>query len=73
MRRGPWPFVAALLVLAGHAEAADGDATEPRPRPKIGIALEGGGAYGLAHIGVLEWFEAHHIPIDYIAGTSMGA
>jgi len=41
-------------------------------RPKIGVALEGGGALGLAHIGVLQWFEDHHIPIDYIAGTSMG-
>ena len=41
-------------------------------RPKIGVALEGGGALGLAHIGVLRWFEDHHIPIDYIAGTSMG-
>jgi len=34
-------------------------------RPKIGVALEGGGALGLAHIGVLQWFEDHHIPIDY--------
>ena len=45
------------------------------PAPKrltIGVALEGGGALGLAHIGVLRWFEQHHIPIDYIAGTSMG-
>src|SRR5262249_43024981 len=41
-------------------------------RPKIGIALEGGGALGLAHIGVIEWFEEHHIPVDYVAGTSMG-
>jgi NTE family protein len=41
-------------------------------RPKIGVALEGGGALGLAHIGVLKWFEDHHIPIDYLAGTSMG-
>ena len=41
-------------------------------RPKIGIALEGGGALGLAHIGVLQWFEDHRIPIDYVAGTSMG-
>src|SRR6266849_6712183 len=46
--------------------------TAPRPRPKIGVALEGGGAMGLAHIGVLKWFEEHHIPVDYIAGTSMG-
>jgi NTE family protein len=44
----------------------------PADRPKIGLALEGGGALGLAHIGVLQWFEDHQIPIDYIAGTSMG-
>jgi len=44
----------------------------PVPRPKIGVALEGGGAMGLAHIGVLKWFEEHHIPVDYVAGTSMG-
>src|SRR5713226_506492 len=43
-----------------------------RSRPKIGVALEGGGAMGLAHIGVLKWFEEHHIPVDYVAGTSMG-
>jgi NTE family protein len=41
-------------------------------RPSIGVALEGGGALGLAHIGVLKWFEEHHIPVDYLAGTSMG-
>ena len=49
--------------------------TKPTPavaRPKIGIALEGGGALGEAHVGVLKWFEEHHIPIDYLAGTSMG-
>ncbi len=41
-------------------------------RPKIGLVLGGGGARGLAHIGVLEWLEEHRIPVDYIAGTSMG-
>jgi NTE family protein len=46
--------------------------TPDRRRPKIGIVLEGGGALGLAHIGVLQWLEAHHIPISYVAGTSMG-
>jgi len=46
--------------------------TAPQRRPKIGVALEGGGAMGLAHIGVLKWFEEHHIPVDYVAGTSMG-
>jgi NTE family protein len=39
----------------------------------IGIALEGGGALGLAHVGVLEWMYDHHVPVDRIAGTSMGA
>jgi NTE family protein len=43
-----------------------------KARTKIGVALEGGGALGLAHIGVLQWFEDHHIPVDYVAGTSMG-
>ena len=42
-------------------------------RPKIGIALSGGGARGLAHIGVLRELERQHVPIDYIAGTSAGA
>jgi NTE family protein len=44
----------------------------PKERPKIGLALSGGGARGFAHIGVLQWFEEHRIPVDYIAGTSMG-
>ncbi len=41
-------------------------------RPKIALVFEGGGALGFAHIGVLQWFEDHHIPVDAIAGTSMG-
>ncbi|GAB4476880.1 MAG: hypothetical protein Kow0088_15100 [Anaerolineales bacterium] len=41
-------------------------------RPIIGLALGGGGARGLAHIGVLEVLEREGIPIDIIAGTSMG-
>jgi NTE family protein len=40
--------------------------------PRIGLVLEGGGALGLAHIGVIQWLEEHHIPVHYIAGTSMG-
>jgi len=42
-------------------------------RPTIGLALSGGGARGLAHIGVLKALEDNHIPVDYIAGTSMGS
>ena len=45
----------------------------PSARPKIGLALSGGGARGLAHIGVLKALEENHIPVDYIAGTSMGS
>jgi NTE family protein len=41
-------------------------------RPKIGLALSGGGARGLAQIGVLKVLERENIPIDFIAGTSMG-
>jgi len=48
-------------------------ADQPAHRPTIGLVLEGGGALGLAHVGVLRWFEENHIPIDYVAGTSMGA
>jgi len=42
-------------------------------RPKLGLALGAGGARGLAHIGVLKVLEQEKIPIDYIAGTSIGA
>jgi NTE family protein len=42
-------------------------------RPKVGLALGGGFARGIAHIGILRVFEEHEIPIDFIAGTSVGA
>ncbi|WP_077755230.1 patatin-like phospholipase family protein [Shewanella psychrophila] len=42
-------------------------------RPKIGLVLSGGGAKGAAHIGVLKILEENRIPVDYIAGTSIGA
>lgn len=43
------------------------------PRPKVGLVLGGGGAKGAAEIGALKFIEKYHIPIDYIAGTSIGA
>ena len=46
---------------------------EETKRPKIGLVLGGGGAKGAAHIGVLKVLEEQKIPVDYIAGTSMGA
>ena len=48
-------------------------AQERRERPKIGLVLSGGGARGVAHIGVLKVLEENNIPIDYIVGTSMGS
>ena len=41
--------------------------------PKVGLVLSGGGAKGAAHIGVIKYIEEAGIPIDYIAGTSMGS
>lgn len=58
-----------FLCLAARGWSQSAAAT---PRPKIGLALSGGAALGFAHVGVLKWFDAHHIPIDYLAGTSMG-
>ena len=41
-------------------------------RPRVGIAFGGGSARGLAHIGVIRWLEEHRVPVDLVAGTSMG-
>jgi len=51
-----------------HASQTDSSRTQ-----KIGLVLSGGGARGLSHIGVIKALEEHNIPIDYIAGTSIGA
>jgi NTE family protein len=70
--------VVVLLVLPVFVAAQEPSVPEEtlrtpaKHRLKIGVALEGGGALGLAHIGVLQWFEEQHVPVDYIAGTSMG-
>jgi NTE family protein len=74
MRRGVAVVLLLGMACAGQAqEPAKSDAPrKARTRPKICVALEGGGALGLAHIGVLEWLEENHIPVDCIAGTSMG-
>ena len=64
--------VFAFIVLSSLAAVAQSSTAAPPKRMKVGVALEGGGALGLAHIGVLRWFEQHHIPIDYLSGNSMG-
>ena len=70
------PASAALALMIAGSLAAQAPPPEDGARgkrPKIGLALGGGGARGFAHIGVLRALEAMHIPIDYIAGTSMGS
>jgi NTE family protein len=57
-----------VIMLAAAAPAA----AQPAARPKVGVALGGGSARGLAHVGVLRWLEEHRVPIDLISGTSMG-
>jgi NTE family protein len=54
-------------------EAASASSAAAAKRPRIGLVLSGGGARGLAHVGVLKILEREGIPIDAIAGTSMGA
>jgi NTE family protein len=61
------------LVLAAPAGANAPDSAEQPARPKVGLVLSGGGARGGAHVGVLQVLEEMRVPIDYIAGTSMGA
>ncbi|MCL4778187.1 MAG: patatin-like phospholipase family protein [Gammaproteobacteria bacterium] len=68
--------VALLLGTAAGAAPADppaAAATTPASRPRIGLVLGGGGAKGAAHIGVLRVLDELHIPVDCVAGTSMGA
>lgn len=68
-----WTAFGALAgLLMQGAGAAQQPAQIPPSRPRVALVLEGGGALGFAHIGVIEWLEAHHIPIDDVAGTSMG-
>jgi len=65
--------LASLIVMLSPLIAVAQEASQGHKRQTVGVALEGGGALGLAHIGVLRWFEQHHIPIDYLSGNSMGA
>src|SRR5450830_415611 len=74
--------VAALCALPQAAAAADVPVATPSPvstvtapapaRPRIALVLSGGGARGLAHIGVLKVLQELHVPIDMVVGTSMG-
>lgn len=80
LNKGTWVALRARcglnvgLVMACIALLVSPAAAQPQEpsRLRVGLALGGGGARGLAHVGVLEWLEEHRIPVDAIAGTSMG-
>lgn len=59
-----------LVMFSASSAAVDSLTSQAR---SVGLVLSGGGAKGIAHIGVIKVLEEHNIPIDYIAGTSMGA
>jgi len=77
MRKAIIAILTALLVAAtagAQGPPIDGGAQPAAPaRPRVGLVLSGGGARGATHIGVLKMLEQLHVPIDVIAGTSMGA
>ena len=60
------------LLLASFAMNAQNSTNHPQ-RLKVGVVLGGGGAKGASHIGVLKYIEDMGIPVDYVAGTSMGS
>ena len=66
-------FLLLLSIGTASAQKKQSTAISPTTRPKIGIALSGGGAKGAAHIGVLKYLEEIGMPIDYVTGTSMGS
>ncbi|MDH4061863.1 MAG: patatin-like phospholipase family protein, partial [Aquincola sp.] len=61
-----WLLIVLLLLHSAIAHAQE-------QRQRVGLVLSGGGARGLSHVGVLKVLEQQRIPIDAIAGTSMGA
>ncbi len=68
-------IAAAMLATTALAQqpSPSSDVAADASRPKIGLVLGGGGAKGGAHVGVLEVLEELRIPVDFIAGTSIGA
>src|SRR3984885_1287077 len=65
-----------LLLFAAFLFLFTGSQTQDstiHKRPKIGLTLSGGGAKGLAHIGILKAIDSAGLTIDYITGTSMGS
>jgi NTE family protein len=72
-RRGLKVIAAALLCAAAFQLCAAPPESPSPARPKIGLVLSGGGARGIAHIGVLKVLHESRIPIDFIVATSIGS
>jgi NTE family protein len=72
IRAARWSFLLFVLAASVYGHSQDPPKNGKTGRPKLGLVLEGGGALGLAHIGVITWMEEHRIPVSYVAGTSMG-
>jgi NTE family protein len=66
-------LAAALAAPAGADQSAGGTDATASERPRIGLVLGGGGARGGAHVGVLKVLDELRVPVDCVAGTSMGA
>lgn len=66
-------FAAIVSLVSANGLYAQQETPASSGRPKIGLVLGGGGARGAAHAGVLKVLEENNIPIDMIAGTSMGS
>ena len=65
-------FLLAICLLTANVMAQQPNSSQAS-RPKVGVVLGGGGAKGASHIGVLKYIEELGIPVDYVAGTSMGS
>ncbi|MBR5081851.1 MAG: patatin-like phospholipase family protein, partial [Bacteroidales bacterium] len=65
-------YLLIVTLLVSLMAQAQNDTIRP-PRLKVGVVLGGGGAKGASHIGVLKYIEEMGIPVDYVAGTSMGS
>ncbi len=68
-----WISLAILLTIVVLLPPSSSRAQDAPDRPTIGLCLAGGGARGGAHIGVLHVLEELRVPVDYIAGTSIGS
>jgi NTE family protein len=72
IRAGQSLFLLCFLAANNCSNSQELPKPDRTGRPTLGLVLEGGGALGLAHIGVITWMEEHRIPVNYVAGTSMG-